>query len=65
MRNLNNLLKLLLENDVDFVLVGGFAGAVYGSSLVTRDLDICAFCTLANSKETLIFRIPKISTKIK
>ena len=45
MKNLNNLLKLLLENNVDFVLIGGFAGALHGSSLVTRDIDICALCS--------------------
>jgi len=45
MKNLNNLLKLLLENEVDFVLIGGFAGVVHGSTQVTRDLDICALIT--------------------
>lgn len=49
-KNLNNLLKLLLEAKFDFVLVGGFAGMVYGSSLVTRDLDICIACTEDNVK---------------
>jgi hypothetical protein len=48
MKNLNNLLEILLENEIDFVLIGGFAGAVYGSSLVTRDIDICALCTREN-----------------
>ena len=42
MNNLNDLLKLLLENKIDFVLIGGFAGVVHGSIQVTRDLDICA-----------------------
>ena len=42
MTNLGNLLKYLLENKVNFVLIGGFAGVVHGSSLVTKDLDICA-----------------------
>lgn len=41
MKNLNNLLTVLLENTIDFVLIGGFAGALYGSSLVTKDIDIC------------------------
>lgn len=45
MKNLNDLLRLLLENDVDFVLIGGFAGVVHGSTQVTRDLDICALIT--------------------
>lgn len=48
MQNLNNLLKLLLENDVDFVLVGGFASALYGSTMVTRDIDVCYACTPEN-----------------
>ncbi len=41
MQNLNNLLGLLLKNNIDFVLVGGFAGVVHGASQVTKDLDIC------------------------
>ena len=45
MQNLNNLLKILLNNEIDFVLVGGFASAVYGSTMVTRDIDICCALT--------------------
>jgi hypothetical protein len=45
--NLNNLLSLLLENKIEFVLIGGFAGVVHGSTQVTRDLDICALITPA------------------
>lgn len=45
MNNLNNLLQVLLENKIDFVLIGGFAGVVHGSTQVTRDLDICALIT--------------------
>lgn len=45
MNSLNNLLKVLLENEIDFVLIGGFAGVVHGSTQVTRDLDICALVT--------------------
>lgn len=48
MQNLNNLLKLLLENNIDFVLVGGFASALYGSTMVTRDIDVCYACTPEN-----------------
>lgn len=43
MQSLGNLLKVLNEAKIDFVLIGGFASVVYGSSMVTRDLDICAF----------------------
>ncbi len=36
-----DLLKILSKGGVDFVIVGGFAGIVYGSSDVTEDIDIC------------------------
>lgn len=36
-----DLLKRLVETQVDFVLVGGFAGVVHGCSCVTQDIDIC------------------------
>jgi hypothetical protein len=36
-----NLLQRLQQANVDFVLVGGFAAAVYGCTLVTQDIDIC------------------------
>ncbi|NIP27104.1 MAG: nucleotidyltransferase [Phycisphaerae bacterium] len=36
-----NLLEHLVRADVDFVIVGGFAGIVYGCTYVTQDIDIC------------------------
>jgi len=36
-----SLLSTLTEADVDFVVIGGFAGAMYGCTLVTQDVDIC------------------------
>jgi hypothetical protein len=36
-----DLLKRLAETQVDFVLVGGFAGVIHGCSCVTQDIDIC------------------------
>ena len=41
MNSLSELVRRLIEADVDFVLVGGFAVASYGVSLVTEDVDIC------------------------
>lgn len=41
MQNLNQLLKILLEAKIDFVLIGGYAGVVHGCSQLTQDLDIC------------------------
>jgi hypothetical protein len=39
---LSQLLQRLCDADIDFVIVGGFAALLHGSTLVTRDLDICA-----------------------
>jgi predicted nucleotidyltransferase len=41
----SELQKLLLRLDdagIEFVLVGGYAAMLHGSSLLTRDLDVCA-----------------------
>jgi predicted nucleotidyltransferase len=45
MENLNHLLKRLLESGIDFVLIGGYAAVLHGSSQVTQDIDICAVIT--------------------
>jgi hypothetical protein len=34
-------LGTLLDHDVGFVLIGGFAGALRGSPVITGDVDIC------------------------
>ncbi len=39
--NFFNLLERLARADVDFVIVGGFAGVVYGCTYVTQDIGIC------------------------
>lgn len=39
MQQLGNLLDLLLNAKIDFVLIGGFASIIHGSSMVTQDLD--------------------------
>lgn len=44
-QNLKALLERLLAHNIDFVLIGGFAAVVHGSTLVTQDLDICAAIT--------------------
>jgi predicted nucleotidyltransferase len=45
------LLSKLHENNIDFIIVGGFAAAAYGSSFVTHDLDICSVLTPENIKK--------------
>ena len=43
-----NLLERLVNNGVDFVIVGGFAGIVHGCTYVTQDIDICCDFSPAN-----------------
>jgi len=49
-----DLLKRLSGHEVEFVIVGGIAGVLHGSSLVTRDLDICAPLTRDNLARILV-----------
>lgn len=48
MQDLNHLLKTLFENELDFLIVGGFAAVVHGSSHVTKGLDITMLLTKEN-----------------
>lgn len=57
MTELNQLLQTLCDADVDFVVVGGFAAMLHGSSMLTRDLDVCAVLTDASvAKLRMAFR---------
>ena len=40
MTDFRNLLQHLVEKDVRFILVGGFAGTLLGSPRITIDLDV-------------------------
>ena len=40
MTHFDDILGLLVENDVEFILIGGLAGVFHGSSRVTEDVDI-------------------------
>ena len=46
--DLISLLEKLTEANVEFVLVGGFAGVAYGCTYVTEDIDICCKFTPDN-----------------
>lgn len=48
MGNFENLLTRLIEHQVEFVLVGGFAATAYGSTLLTQDVDICMRFSASN-----------------
>jgi len=39
--NFFDLLERLVNANVDFVIVGGFAGITHGCTYVTQDIDIC------------------------
>lgn len=49
MINLEKILPVLAQEQVEFVVVGGVAAVIYGSSHLTSDLDIC----YARNKENL------------
>ena len=48
MQNLSELTRRLVEAQVEFVLIGGFAAVAHGATLVTRDVDVCCRCSEAN-----------------
>jgi hypothetical protein len=48
MQNLSELTRRLIESQVEFVLVGGFAAAAHGVLLLTNDVDICCRFTEEN-----------------
>ena len=48
MQNLSELTHKLIEAQVEFVLVGGYAAVAHGVTLVTRDVDICCRFNEAN-----------------
>lgn len=48
MPSLESLLERLIQNDVEFVVVGGFAAFAHGVSLLTQDIDICCRFTPEN-----------------
>ena len=48
MQNLSELTRRLVEAQVEFVLIGGFAAVAHGVTLVTRDVRICCRFTEPN-----------------
>jgi predicted nucleotidyltransferase len=46
-------LKALIEREVNFVIVGGYAATLHGASYLTRDLDICYERTPENMKRVV------------
>ena len=48
MPNHKGILNRLVESNVDFVVVGGFAAVAHGSPLMTMDVDICCDMSWTN-----------------
>lgn len=46
--NRSDLITRLAKAGVDFVIVGGFAGAVYGCTYLTQDIEICCNFSVEN-----------------
>ena len=59
MQNLAELIRRLIEAEVEFVLVGGFAALSHGVMRSTRDVDIC--CRFS---EVNLMRIQKAFTDL-
>jgi hypothetical protein len=47
-KSLHLLIDRFADAGLEFVVVGGFAGVLHGSTFVTDDLDVCAVLTPAN-----------------
>ena len=47
-KSFTSLLIRLAKEGVDFVIIGGFAGVVHGSTVLTQDIDICCDFTIDN-----------------
>jgi predicted nucleotidyltransferase len=48
MHDLHLLLQRLADAGVGFVVVGGYAGMMHGSALITQDVDVCAVLSAGN-----------------
>lgn len=46
--SIQSLLVGLVEARIEFVVIGGVAGAIHGSPFVTNDLDVCYDTSAAN-----------------
>lgn len=64
MTNFEELLKALVKNQVQFVLIGGLAAVAHGSALVTNDLDICYQRSPDNIKK-LVALLKKWKSKLR
>jgi predicted nucleotidyltransferase len=48
MHQLHLILQRLADAGLEFVVIGGYAGVIHGSALITNDVDICAVLSPEN-----------------
>ena len=58
------ILKALNDHDVKFVVIGGIAGRLWGSTTVTNDLDIC-YARDRENLEALASVLQKLKAKLR
>jgi len=61
---IEELLALLLEKEVDFVIIGGVAGLAHGSARTTADLDVC-YSRAPASLETLVAALGPLKPRLR
>ena len=57
-KTLKELLCLLADSEFPFVVVGGYAATMHGSSLITQDIDVCAVLSPSNIVKLREFLAP-------
>jgi len=53
--------QVLQEHRVTFVVIGGFAGRLWGSPSITNDFDLCPAWDAANLERSDVSRSPSAS----
>ena len=64
MKDFEKQLGLLVAHEIDFVVIGGVAAAIYGSSIVTHDLDIC-YARAAPNLEKLAVALVTVNARVR
>lgn len=57
-------LKLLAEHEVECVIIGGVAATLYGSTILTNDLDVC-YARNSQNLERLATALQSVNAKLR
>lgn len=58
------IVRVLLRHEVEFVVIGGIAGQLWGSPTITQDLDIC-YARDKTNLETLATALRELNAKLR